>query len=210
MSLKTEGLQFAYNATNQFSFSDIQCEKGKHLIITGASGSGKTTLLHLLAGMLRPSKGSICIDNVCINELSDAKMDRFRGKRIGIVFQKSHFVQALNVMENLMLSVWLSEKKNQKERALELLSRLGLIEKSKEKVYALSAGQQQRLSIARALINNAGLILADEPTSSLDDLNCEKVIELLINEANQTGASLIVVTHDQRIKPFFENKYFLQ
>jgi putative ABC transport system ATP-binding protein len=137
-------------------------------------------------------------------------MDRFRGKRIGIVFQKSHFVQALNVMENLMLSVWLSEKKNQKERALELLSRLGLIEKSKEKVYALSAGQQQRLSIARALINNAGLILADEPTSSLDDLNCEKVIELLINEANQTGASLIVVTHDQRIKPFFENKYFLQ
>lgn len=204
--LHTKKLSFSYKNGNAFQFPDLSCGAGEALLITGKSGRGKTTLLHLLAGILRPAAGEIHIDGNNIAELSDKKMDRFRGQKIGIVFQQSHFVQSLHVMDNILLSARLAGKFSSTEKIISMLQRLNLNEKMYRKPAELSQGQQQRVSIARALINEQALILADEPTSSLDDEHCEIVAALLREQAAIAHAALLIVTHDQRLKSIFENR----
>lgn len=190
-------------------FPDVICGAQEHLLLLGESGTGKTTLLHLLAGMLRPSAGSITIDNQEITKLSSRALDRFRGARIGIVFQTAHFVHSLSVEDNLTLPQFLSGKVSDKQRAHDLLERMNLADKLTRRPSALSIGEQQRVAIARALMNNPAILLADEPTSALDDKNANHVIDLLEAEARNTGASLIIVTHDQRLKDRFEKRVTL-
>lgn len=209
MILEAYALHFAYDKKNEFRFADFSCEKGQHLLITGASGSGKTTLLHLLAGLLKPLSGSIRIDDTEITKLNSWELDQFRGKNIGIVFQRPHFVAALNVLQNLELAAWLSGKGRSRAFAKELLARLDLHAQENKRISELSMGQLQRLSIARAVISQPKLLLADEPTSSLDDANSERVKRLLFDMSNQIGATLIVVTHDQRLKKDFSHHYQL-
>lgn len=132
--------------------------------------------------------------------MSDKALDRFRGQEIGIVFQTSHFVQALTVEENLELAQFLARKSADHDRIAALLERLGLADKMKKKPHQLSVGEQQRAAIARAMVNKPAVVLADEPTASLDDHNCAVMIELLRNECTESGSTLIIVTHDQRIK----------
>lgn len=201
----TKDLRFSY--TNlPFHFPDIQAGKRSTLLITGASGKGKTTFLHLLGGLLKPHAGMIIIQGVDITQLSNAELDRFRGQQIGIIFQQAHYIAAVNVLDNVLLAAVAGNKKIRRERAMQLLSQLGLADKTGKKPGTLSLGQQQRLSIARALVNQPALILADEPTSSLDDDNCIKVIDILREQAHQNSASLIVVSHDHRLHPFFDQK----
>jgi putative ABC transport system ATP-binding protein len=175
------------------------------LLILGKSGIGKTTLLHLLAGLLKPVGGNVCIDDVNISALSARKLDTFRGQNIGLVFQKNHAVQSLSVYENLQARLFFSKEKVQKTAIDDLLKELGLIEFKNRKVNELSQGQLQRLGIALAVIHNPKIILADEPTSSLDDENCGIVIELLKRQAAQFNANLIVITHDHRVTSSFSN-----
>ncbi len=201
--LHTENLCFAYNSENTFQFPDIQCNKDESLVIIGASGKGKTTLLHLLAGLLRASRGSVWLGDTDLMSLSSAQIDRFRGQHIGLVFQQSHFVAALSVQENLVLAQSLSGGKKDTKHIKNILERLNLASKLHIKPSKLSIGEQQRVAIARALLNRPNVILADEPTSGLDDANCKQVADLLEEQAQQTQSSLIIVTHDARLKERF-------
>ena len=207
--ISTNNLSFSYSPSKQFSFPDITCNEKEALLILGKSGSGKTTFLHLLALLLRPESGEILINNQNLASKSVAEAAAIRAVQIGLIYQKAHFVKSLSVMDNLLLSNYLSNQKQDQERAKNLAEQLGFVEQLSKKTHQLSQGEQQRVSIARALMNNPSVILADEPTSSLDDVNCEKVIALLKAQSEQIGASLIVVTHDQRLKDVFENRVVL-
>ncbi|GAB2483771.1 MAG: ATP-binding cassette domain-containing protein [Cytophagales bacterium] len=203
MLLQAKSLSFAHPGQKSIRFPDFNVDSGQSLLILGNSGSGKTTLLNLLGGLLSPASGEVVLDGVKINELKGQKLDLFRGKNIGIVFQKPHLLAALNVRENLELAHFFGKKEGQKTN--DLLKDLGIAEKAKSSVLTLSEGEAQRVSIARALANAPKLILADEPTSSLDDSNTEKVIRLLQTQASKIGAALIIVTHDQRVKQHIPN-----
>ncbi len=202
-------MQFQYPGTQSFAFPDISCAKSEHLLLLGESGTGKTTLLHLLAGMLRPTSGLVEIDGTDITKLSAGELDRYRGARVGVIFQTAHFVQSLSVEDNLVLPQFLAGLPVNKPRAAELLKRMNLLDKLKRSTNELSIGEQQRVAIARALMNNPAVVLADEPTSALDDKNAAQVIELLEEQAGLTGAALIIVTHDQRLKDRFAKRVTL-
>jgi len=202
----TKDLKFSFNEKTTFAFPNISNEASQTLLITGNSGKGKTTLLHLLGGLLRPKSGSISIEDTRISSLSEKELDRFRGRNIGLVLQQSHFVASLNVLENVVLASWLATGKKATEKAKSLLKQLDLEDQMYKLPSNLSVGQQQRVSIARALINEPKLLLADEPTSSLDDENAFKVADLLAKLSKEYNAALIIVTHDQRLKDKFSNQ----
>lgn len=198
--IEVSGLRYAYDKQAPISFPDMCFAAGEHWLITGQSGSGKTTLLHLLAGLRKPQLGNVRIDGKETEKMSNAQLDRFRGKHIGIVFQTSHFVQSLTIAENLALARFLAKNKTDSKRISELLDRLGLSDKKNKKPHQLSVGEQQRAAIARAMVNQPAVVLADEPTASLDDDNCKIMIELLRGECEKAGSTLLIVTHDQRLK----------
>ena len=202
--IKTESLKFSYDGKKYFDFPDINLDSGENLLIIGNSGIGKTTLLHLLAGILKPESGSINISGTDISKFSDTELDKFRGDNIGIVFQKPHFISSLTINENLKLAKYLSPTKTSGD-AKKILESLNIKDKYQQKPNQLSEGEKQRASIALALINSPSLILADEPTSSLDDFNCDNVIKLLKKQAKDHKAQLIVITHDARLKKHFKN-----
>ena len=206
--IKTESLKFSYDGKKYFDFPDINLDSGENLLIIGNSGIGKTTLLHLLAGILKPESGSINISGTDISKFSDTELDKFRGDNIGIVFQKPHFISSLTINENLKLAQYLSNSKTSGD-AKKILESLNIKDKYQQKPNQLSEGEKQRASIALALINSPSLILADEPTSSLDDFNCDNVIKLLKKQAKDHKAQLIVITHDARLKKHFKNNLSL-
>jgi putative ABC transport system ATP-binding protein len=202
--IKTESLKFSYDGRKYFDFPDINLDTGENLLIIGNSGIGKTTLLHLLAGILKPKSGSINVSGIEISKFSDTELDKFRGDNIGIVFQRPHFIYSLTINENLKLAQYLSPSKTSGD-AEKILESLNINDKYQQKPNQLSEGEKQRVSIALALINSPNLILADEPTSSLDDFNCDNVIKLLKKQAKDHKAQLIVITHDARLKKHFKN-----
>ena len=204
--ISTKNITFSYNKDQTFIMPDLFCQAGSTILVTGNSGKGKTTYLHILAGLLKPNSGEIVIDNKEITHLKGSKADKFRGKNIGVVFQKSHFIASLSVLENLEMASWLATGKKHKIRAKELLQKLDISEQAHKLPSQLSVGQQQRVSIARALMNEPKVLLADEPTSSLDDKNADNVIELLETLSKEYKTALIIVTHDNRIKQKFTNQ----
>lgn len=201
--LKTEDLTFSYNSSHIFTFPDILLQQGEDLLILGDSGVGKTTLIQILSGLLSPHSGFVEMNGTRFQDLSSKSLDQFRGSHIGMVFQQSHFVRNLSILDNLLLSLYLSNKLQDKKRAIHLLQEIGLADKLNNMPDELSQGEQQRAAIATALIKKPDLILADEPTSSLDDNNCQKIITLLKEQASLTNAKLIIITHDQRLKDQF-------
>ncbi|MFZ6664031.1 ABC transporter ATP-binding protein [Peijinzhouia sedimentorum] len=208
--IEFEGVSFSYDQNAQFRFKDLKLEQGSHWLILGASGSGKTTLLHLLSGLLRPQSGSIKISGKDIARISEAELDKFRGKEIGLVFQKAHLVSVLSVKDNLALAQYLAGLPQDSGRIKEVLAELQLESKMNSKPHQLSQGEQQRVTIARAVLNKPSVIFADEPTSALDDMNTEKVMNLLENQAKKYNATLVIVTHDQRLKGRISNQIKLE
>jgi len=204
--LKTKDLSFSYTADQIIQFPDIQCNRGEQWLLIGQSGSGKTTLLHLLAGLRTPKTGTVTINDTIINKLPVGQLDQFRGKNIGIIFQQSHFVRSLNVVENLLLTQSLAGQKREVQVIEDLLFHLNLGHKLNSKTSELSVGEQQRVAIARAMVNQPSIIFADEPTSALDDKNTEQVIELLKTQAAKANATLLIVTHDNRLKSIFDKQ----
>ena len=203
--LIVKGIGFQYDEKNKFNIPDISLNAGEDLLILGQSGSGKTTLLNIIGGLLQPHSGEVIINNTSIYQLKGAALDKFRGNHIGIVFQKPHILSALTVRENLQLAAYFAKGK-ENDKIDFILKELNIDPKAEAKINTLSEGEAQRVSIARALVNTPKVILADEPTSSLDDVNAEKVITLLQAQAKKLSAVLIVVTHDQRVKKHISNQ----
>lgn len=207
--LKSSELFFAYNREKSFTFQPIEARVNEPTLILGPSGCGKSTLLHLLGGLMPPKSGEIVVDGQDISKMTGSQLDRYRGNNIGIIFQKSHFIRSLNVLDNLLVAPYFGKGKVDPARANAILTELGLGDKANQSVQTLSQGEQQRLSIARVLINEPKLILADEPTSALDDDNCDAVFQLLTQKAQQSNAALVIVTHDGRLKDEIQNQILL-
>ena len=198
----TKSLEFSYDNNFIFKFPNINLKSTENLLILGNSGIGKSTLLHNLAGILRPRSGIIKIFNNDISKFSEYELDKFRGENIGIIFQKPHLVNSLTVGENLELAQFLGSNKRGDIKLI--LESLKILDKINKKPKELSHGEKQRVSIAIAIINSPKLILADEPTSSLDDSNCANVINILKEQALKYAAQLVVITHDSRLKKHFK------
>jgi putative ABC transport system ATP-binding protein len=178
-------------------------ESGEAALLTGPSGSGKTTLLHTIAGLLAPDTGTVCIDGVDLAGLGEPARDVFRAGRMGIVFQTLRLVRTLTVAENLALALRLARRPVDRDRIRATLQRLGLRARAQQKPQTLSVGEAQRAALARAVIAAPRLLLADEPTSALDDANAAAAMDLLFSEARACDATLIVASHDARIRPRF-------
>ena len=206
--LAAKNLQFNYKSSGspQLQFPDFECGTGEHWLLLGQSGSGKTTLLHLLAGLRTPTSGKVQVNDTVINQLSCKALDLFRGRHIGVIFQQSHFVRSLSVAENLSLAQKLGGFTPDKKAIQTLLDHLNVGHKINARTGELSVGEQQRVNIARALINRPSVVLADEPTSALDDHNTDQVLELLKREAQEVNATLLIVTHDNRLKSTFDKR----
>jgi ABC-type lipoprotein export system ATPase subunit len=198
--INVNNLSYAYTPEKVLRFPDVKVSTGGQCLLLGESGSGKTTLLHLIGGLLRPAQGVIRIGETDITKLSEHRLDHFRGQHIGFIFQKNHLITALTVKKNLLMAPFLGGVKQDEVRIQTVLQELGLAEKADADVRQLSQGQAQRVAIARAVLNRPSLILADEPTSALDDRNCDRVIELLLSVARQNQCTLLIATHDQRLK----------
>lgn len=207
--ISIKGVTHSYNNLSKISFSDWQINDGERWLLLGQSGSGKTTLLHILTGILKPTTGEINIAETSIYQLTSKKLDQFRGRNIGIVFQRPHLVKSLTIAENLLLAQSFAQLPENNERIHEVLQSLGIADKKNAYPSELSQGQLQRVSIARAVINKPALLIADEPTSSLDDNNATAVLQLLLEQSDLNQATLIVATHDKRVKDAFTNTYNL-
>ncbi|WP_421875886.1 ABC transporter ATP-binding protein [Marinoscillum sp.] len=204
--IAVKNLTHSFSDGTALTFPDWQVAKGSSALILGASGCGKTTFLHLLSGLLKAQSGEIKIEGQNILELNTSQLDHFRGKHIGFVFQKPHLVQSLSVYENILLAPFLGQKMSQKKRIDHVMAELGIGELRNKPVSQISQGQAQRVAIARAVINEPDVLFGDEPTASLDDESCHSVIQLLKKQAQECNATLIIATHDSRVKSEFENQ----
>lgn len=197
--LMASDLGYAYGAGRVMTFPALHLAAGECCAVIGPSGSGKSTLLHLMAGLLRPCTGVVEIAATNLADLSESACDRFRGQQLGIVFQRLHLLPALTVLENLLLAQRLARVTPDAGAARHLLDELDILGLASKRPSSLSVGQAQRVAIARALVHRPKLLLADEPTSSLDDLNASRALGLLKSQAKALGAALLLVTHDQRV-----------
>ncbi len=206
--LEAKQLKYKYPGEGEILFPDF--ELNENALIYGPSGVGKTTLLHLISGLKSIQSGEIKIDNTDLKSLNSKELDQFRAENIGIVYQKSFFISSLNVLQNITLAgSFQKQNKGVEETALELLKIFGIESKKHKKINTLSIGEQQRVSIARAFLNHPKLVIADEPSSALDDKNCEQVLSEMLNISEEFGTTFVVVSHDQRIHPFFSKKIAL-
>jgi putative ABC transport system ATP-binding protein len=184
-----KGVRHQYGARDVLRLERFTAAQGEKWLVLGPSGSGKSTLLHILAGLLHPTSGTVQA-----------------ARPIGIVPQKLHLIASLNVEENLLLAQYLAGTRQEPARAAQVLAGVGLADRALSRPHQLSHGQAQRVAVARAVMNRPKLLIADEPTSNLDDAHCAAALDLLEAQAAECGATLIVATHDARAKPRFEHR----
>lgn len=179
----------------------LEVKKGELVSIVGASGAGKTTLLQLIGTLSRADEGRIEIDGYDVTTLSDDALSRFRNQKIGFVFQFHHLLPEFSALENVMIPALIAgrERGGAEARARELLHMMGLTERLEHKPSQLSGGEQQRVSIARALINNPAVVLADEPSGNLDSRNRDEIHRLFFELRERTGQTIVIVTHDEKL-----------
>lgn len=207
--LQSSNLSFQYTKGTNLVFPDLEIKAHQHTLVLGDSGSGKTTLLHLLSGLSKPSSGVVQLVEQNLYQLKAGALDAFRAKNMGFIFQEAHLLQNLTVLENIKLAQSLAKFPVQEEAIYAVLTQLQLQDKANSLPKELSRGQRQRTAIARALINKPALLIADEPTASLDDNNTQRVLDLLLQMADTHGSTLLIATHDKRIKDQFTNFYQL-
>ena len=206
----------SYNTTNLGSKHvidnvDLTIQKGELIALKGPSGSGKTTLLNLISGLDNITSGEIIFENHNLTLMNSDELSYFRNKNIGIIFQFFNLLNDLTVIENISMPLLLRgvSRKTAYNRALELVKELDLVERENYKTNLLSGGESQKVAIARSLITEPKIILADEPTGNLDTENTEKIIKLLINSCKTFGSSLLIVSHDENIIKHFNTVYKL-
>jgi putative ABC transport system ATP-binding protein len=189
---------------------DLSIASGEFLAIVGPSGSGKSTLLGLLAGLDAPTSGRVLIDGVDITRLSEDRLARLRGEKIGFVFQFFHLVPSLTAFENILVPMEIARRRDAMARARELLVEVGLTDRGHHYPSQLSGGEQQRVAIARALANDPPIVLADEPTGNLDSTTGRVILDLLLNVHRSYKATLVLVTHDAGIAALADTRLVLR
>lgn len=210
--IKIDSLRFHWSKKSSFRIyiSGFTVKRGEKILLLGESGSGKTTLLSLIAGFLDPLSGEININGKSINSLTSSKKDKFRADNFGIIFQQFNLLPYANIIDNIILPLYFSKRrsthiKNRRDVAMTLCRRLKLPDDIAEtKASSLSVGQQQRVAVARALIGNPPLIIADEPTSSLDTETQEKFLDLMFEQIDQNKSTLLMVSHDKSLSRRFD------
>jgi len=199
--IRIEQLRFGYRQGDDvLQLAEFDLAPQEDVLVVGPSGCGKTTLLHLIAGLLLPTGGRVSVDGQDLAQLSPRARDRFRGRHIGVVLQQFHLLPTLTALQNLLVAQSIAGLPVDRAAARAMLGALGVDERVDAFPHQLSIGQQQRVAIARALVNRPTLVLADEPTSNLDDEAAAAVAELLLGAAQGHGASLMIATHDARLK----------
>ena len=201
MLFKIKNLEYKIENQEILSKQNFDLEKSNHLLILGPSGCGKTTLINLMSGLLKPTSGIVLFENKDYSSLSNEEIDKIRAENFGFIFQKLHLIGHLNVEQNIILA----QNNPNSQNVSKLINNLGLSGKNKQMARDLSFGEAQRVAIARGVANNPKVIFADEPTSALDDVNAKKVMNLIFSQVEKTNSTLIVCTHDERIKKLFFN-----
>ena len=201
--LSVRGLRHAYSGRTVLSIDEWDVPQGEASLVMGSSGSGKSTLLAIIAGLLSATAGSVKVGDTEVTGLTPAQRDRFRARTIGLVPQTLHLIGVLTVRENLGLARDVAGLEADPAAIDGALAALGIGELAGQRASHLSVGEAQRTAVARAVVNRPKLILADEPTAALDDVNCEKALALLTDQAKACGATLVVATHDRRLLPYF-------
>lgn len=187
------------NRVTALDHVSLQLEKGEFAAIIGSSGSGKSTLLHTIAGVDAPTSGKVYLDGQDIYAQSSEKLAIFRRRQVGLIYQFHNLLPTLSVEENITLPILMDKRRVNRERLNDLLSLLGLEDRKNHLPNQLSGGQQQRAAIGRALMNAPAIVLADEPTGSLDSRNGQEIIRLLKESHKKYGQTLVLVTHDENI-----------
>lgn len=193
------GLRHRYAGGAEVAYADFMLPTGRHLLLRGASGSGKSTLLALLAGLLRVQQGLLSVAGTELQGLSPRALDAWRGATLGVVPQRLHLSDALTVAENLALPALAAGQRADTARAAALLAALGIADMAARRPHQLSVGQAQRVALARALMRRPRLLLADEPSASLDDEHALHMLALLLTTAEREGCTLIIASHDGRV-----------
>ncbi|MET9373339.1 ABC transporter ATP-binding protein [Streptomyces sp. NPDC003035] len=206
--LRADGLDKAYGPTSALSGAEFAIRAGEVVAVMGPSGSGKSTLLHCLAGIVRPDAGTITYDGRELTTLSDGERSALRRSDFGFVFQFGQLVPELTCVENVALPLRLNgeRRKSAESRAREWLTRLEVDEVGAKRPGEISGGQGQRVAVARALVSAPRVLFADEPTGALDSLNGERVMELLTDAARDTGAAVVLVTHEARVAAYSDRE----
>jgi lipoprotein-releasing system ATP-binding protein len=196
--IKAENIKKSYGSLHVLKGINLEIPKGEIHSIVGASGAGKTTLLQILGTLSKPDSGNIFYNNRKISSFSEKELSTFRNKEIGFVFQFHHLLPEFTALENVCIPAFIAKvsKTNAEKKALELLSYLGLSERTDHKPAELSGGEKQRVAVARALINNPTVVLADEPSGNLDSANRDELHELLFKLRDDFGQTFVIVTHD--------------
>ena len=200
------GIERRYGAEVVLRIDGWEVEAGERWLLAGPSGSGKTTALALLCGLLRPTAGSIVVAGQNLADLHGTALDRWRGRTIGFVPQRLHLVAALSVLDNLLLAQYLAGRRADLDPAREALAAVGMSTFLHRAPATLSQGQAQRVAVARAVVNRPALLIADEPTASLDDAHAERTLALLTAHAAAYGATLVIASHDSRIRHAFAKR----
>lgn len=208
-ALRIDGLRFAYGAGGPavVDVGSLVLARGEQMLLTGGSGRGKSTLLMLVAGLMEPNAGRVVVDGQVVHALRGARRDLFRGRAIGMIFQTFNLLHGFSALENVMASLMFSTvpRGEHRERAGALLKRLG-VERVNAKPEELSVGQQQRVAVARAVACGPVLVLADEPTASLDPENAANAMDLIQHACRDAGAALLCVSHDPSMADRFERR----
>ncbi len=209
MSLQLQGITKSYREPQGsrlpvLNVENFSVDSGEQCVLLGASGGGKTTLLNIVSGITLPDAGTVTVDHIEVTRLAEVQRDRFRAQKIGFVFQTFNLLPAFSALENVLLGMSFSGKPADMPRARELLERVGLSHRLSHRPSQLSVGEQQRVAVARALANRPALLLADEPTASVDLANQQTILQLIREACSEGDVSLLLVTHSEEVASEFD------
>lgn len=212
MIIEVQGIEKSFGSLQVLKGIDLNVSKGEIVSIVGASGAGKTTLLQIIGTLDKADSGTVKINGQMVNQMNDSKLSDFRNKNIGFVFQFHQLLPEFTALENVMIPALIAQKKEAeaKKRALQLLELLGLTDRADHKPNELSGGEKQRVAVARALVNEPAIVLADEPSGSLDTENKEELHRLFFKLRDELGQTFIIVTHDENLASLTDRVIFMQ
>lgn len=210
--LEVKGIHKSYDKLHILKGVDLEVPKGKIITIVGASGAGKSTLLHIMGTLDRQDQGTVLLNNTNVGSLSARKLSAFRNEHIGFIFQFHHLLPEFTALENICIPAFIAKKtkKQAETRAYELLDLLGLVDRAGHKPAELSGGEQQRVSVARAMINSPAIILADEPSGNLDSNNAESLHKLFIDLRDNMQQTFVIVTHNESLSNLADHKVLMK